>query len=906
MGVGFTFTATDMASGVMGRLSMSMDNLGKHADKLKEKYEQVKKGMKAGALTAAAGAGGIALITKTAKAYGDFERVVTTASMKMEGGAKAYDDLRKAAIKGGIETQWSPQEAAGGLQELAAQGLNAQQAMKALRPVLDLAISSTGELGVAQAAYVATSAMNAFGMQAEDLPTIVDKLVTIADKSALHFNDMATMIGQAASQGYTANQSFSSMVTTLGMLRNAGIDASSAATAYRESMRRLAGDKQAVKAMQALGLSAMDAETGKVKDLAAIMQDMIPVVEKMNDRKKAAFLHDVMGVRGMKVYSAFLSSYNQGVQAGTIQMGNYRGAFDNLFKLVEGSTGSTSKKVDAVNRTLGGQFTLLSGSWSTFVIQVGSLFAKYVAPVVKWLWDHLNKAIEGINNMSPAVKKAVGGFIAFGSVMLVFGGTLKIVVGFWKLLTLGGLIGKYVAAQKAAAAATAASTAATAAQSAAQATMGSRLAALAGRAGPYMALAGVGMMLGNYLGERLGNALYGSTIRQAEAATKASELRNRLWTLSRQVESSGDRFSTFNQKLRQFTQEIVDKGSQSAKAGEAVLQQVTQKQGLLLQERRKAFMEASIAMTRGQKDTMTAQLKLAFEADQKLRMLEEARVKIRAAQYRRDYNNTADLTQRKHMAQMIVLADTMALQETEAKHEKWRKTATSGLAAIKDDKERAAQKLIVEEEWQKRVAEMRAKRTKLVRTAEQYGVVRPVGRFVGETDVARTLQTVRGFMPGWMLGGRGGAGGGQFSISPTMMAAAMKGVPDMMRALPGRERGTTVISPEYAQQMVEMRKMAAIGAGRSEFVAARDAGVLEDALVKEGLRRARAAVSSDPSPENRRMLERWQQYANAPIDVNVILKTDKMAEGLADLESKTDVRSGRRLRVTTRKAGTGG
>jgi TP901 family phage tail tape measure protein len=110
-------------------------------------------------------------------------------------------------INAGIETQFSPTEAVIGLRELAQAGYNAQESIKLLLPVLDLAAGSLGELTPQAAAGLAAQAMKAFGISLDDASSSVDRMLQAVNVFALNASELPLALGTASRGAQTLNQS---------------------------------------------------------------------------------------------------------------------------------------------------------------------------------------------------------------------------------------------------------------------------------------------------------------------------------------------------------------------------------------------------------------------------------------------------------------------------------------------------------------------------------------------------------------------------------------------------------------------------------------------------------------------------------------------------------------------------
>lgn len=446
-GLGYFFSTTDRASPGITKLNKNVKELGDASIAAQQKYDRSMKMIRQGTKEALIGGLGIATINSLTDTYGKFEIKLASAGAVMNATSLQMKQLERAAIDAGIATQFDPREAAEGLENLGAAGMSAKQAIATLNPVLDLAAASLGQLGVGEAAANVVGVLNAFGDSAAFAQKRVDQLVKITQMSNFQARDFSVAISQAAAQASSADQTFESMVATLGLLRNTNLDASSAATAYREAVRRVAGEEQAIKKLRKLGISTVDEQTGKIKDLSRIMAEVIPAVGKLGSQQRNLTLKTIFGVRGMKTFNAFLASYNKLVKEGKIKTGDFAGAHRLLVEGLNNASGAAAKTRDQLLATAEGQRILLKGSIETFKVVAGKALVPVILPAIKAVTGALNTVIKVIDAISPEIKTLISHFLGVGAVLMAASGTIKLLIG------ARGLIGLARATQTASASA---------------------------------------------------------------------------------------------------------------------------------------------------------------------------------------------------------------------------------------------------------------------------------------------------------------------------------------------------------------------------------------------------------------------------------------------------------------------
>ena len=442
LALGVAFTAKDLASRVIRDLEARFKGLKGTTEATAARFSRNMGLMKKGLIQFGIGAIGLKIASRLSKPFEEFEAALVGAGNVMKATSAEMKQLEDVAIKAGIATQFSPTEAVQGLENLGSAGLDAATAMRVLNPVLDLAAASMGKLGVAGAATAVTAALNSFGETSDKARLRVDQLTRITQLSSFQWADFQIAISQAGAQAKISGQSFESMLAVLGLLRGSGLDASSAATAYREALRRLSGDQKAINRLVQLGISPIDKQTGGIRDLGSIIAEMVPKLQSMNVVQKNLILTQVFGVRGLKVFAAFTSQYNKLLAEGKVKAGDFAGAQRRMVGALKGAGGAAAEARRKFLQTAAGQRVLLKGSVETFKVLLGQTITPVLLPALKALTTVLNTVIKLFKSIPGPIKTVLANIAGVAAAFLAFGGAIKLVVGAVGLLKLGGLASK--------------------------------------------------------------------------------------------------------------------------------------------------------------------------------------------------------------------------------------------------------------------------------------------------------------------------------------------------------------------------------------------------------------------------------------------------------------------------------
>ncbi len=327
------------------------------------------------------GAAAVAGIGASIKSAGEFESSLS--KLRQASGATG-DEL--ASMSGlarqlGKDNSLAGVTAAGAAEamvELSKAGLSVNDTMAASKGVLSLA--KAGNLEFAEAATIAASALNAFGLQGADATKVADALAAGANASQADLGDLALGLQQSATVAKQFNLSLDSTVTALALFANNGIRGSDAGTSLKTMLISLAKPSvKAAEAMQAIGFNAYDAE-GRFVGLEEMSMRLKKSLTGLTDEQKQNTLATIFGTDAFR--------------AAAVLADNAGESYTNMSKAV-GEVGAANKAAAAQMGPFQRAVENVSNQMSEVALQVG----QKVLPV-------LTKLAEGIGgNVGPAFDK---------------------------------------------------------------------------------------------------------------------------------------------------------------------------------------------------------------------------------------------------------------------------------------------------------------------------------------------------------------------------------------------------------------------------------------------------------------------------------------------------------------------
>lgn len=177
-------------------------------------------------------------IKQTVETNAQFERSNSELASVLGKTRDGVSKLTTAAKELGRTTEFTSSEVTALQTSLARLGFTEKQIIAMQEPVLKFAAAVGTDL--ASAADFSGSALRAFGLSAGDTKRLLDVMAASTSKSALDFSKLQTSISIIGPVAHSFGLSVEDTVTFLGLLSNAGFDASSASTALRNILLNLA------------------------------------------------------------------------------------------------------------------------------------------------------------------------------------------------------------------------------------------------------------------------------------------------------------------------------------------------------------------------------------------------------------------------------------------------------------------------------------------------------------------------------------------------------------------------------------------------------------------------------------------------------------------------------------------
>lgn len=409
----------------------------------------------AAAVGAVAGLG--AAFVGSVKSAADFEKQMSAVGAVAGASQSEMEALTKAALQLGKDTSFSATEAAQGLEELVKAGVSVENILGGgAKAALDLA--AAGAVSVADAAEIASNAMNVFNLSGADMGHVADLIAGAANASAISVTDYKFSLAAAGAVANTVGISFDSLTEAIALLGNAGIKGSDAGTSLKTMMMNLIPSTNKQNDLfRELGLITFDVQRGlegaakqgivpATQDLAgltAAMMDHLGISRDAaewtkEDRVAYEKLSNSLGLTSSAFFDATgkakpfkeiagilreaLAGMTKEQQLATLEIMFGSDAIRAASVILEAGTEGFEELAEAMGKVtaaqvaeerlnnLWGSIEKLKGSLETAAIMLGGLFTPALKAMADATTEYVNQAIEIIEQLPDAWRTFVQAF----------------------------------------------------------------------------------------------------------------------------------------------------------------------------------------------------------------------------------------------------------------------------------------------------------------------------------------------------------------------------------------------------------------------------------------------------------------------------------------------------------------
>lgn len=402
--------------GDTSELVKSLDKASKKVEGVGKKIEGIGKSLTKNLTVPIVTAAGVAV-----SKFAEVDKTMTLTNQTMGNTAEEADLLNKAMQDAAANSTFGMNEAATASLNFARAGLEATEAADALAPAMNLAAGEGGDLDMVSAGLVAT--INGFGDSFGNAEHYADIFANACNNSALDVDGLSEAMSTAAPIFNAAGYTVQDAALYMGVMANAGIDASEAANSLKTGMARLISPaKEGAEWMEQLGIEVTNAD-GTMKDSVTIQRELHDAFGTLSESEQIAAASAIFGKNQMSKWLALINTAPSDVEA--------------LNTSLE-QEGTTAEMANAMMGGFGGSIEKLKSSLDVLMTSLGQLAAQYLTPVIEKVQGAIDKFMALDDETKEHIIKIAGIVAAVGPVLIIIG---KVVTGIGSIISIAsGLI----------------------------------------------------------------------------------------------------------------------------------------------------------------------------------------------------------------------------------------------------------------------------------------------------------------------------------------------------------------------------------------------------------------------------------------------------------------------------------
>lgn len=356
---------------------------------------------------------GFAAIKQATKLYADFDDQLKRTQALTGATATETMFLEKQSKELGKTTAFSASQVAQAQGNMAQTGMTVNEILEATPGILSLA--SAGQIDLANATDLTTSALNIFGLKADQSSRVADVLAKAQASSAGNAQWFGMAIQNVGANAKSLGYSLESTTAILATMAPAFKDGGSAGTALNAILRDLTA-KMNKQGQVSIGNRKVNvAQNGTMLSMAKIIDNVSKATQGMTDVQKRQALATILGDEAMRGFNTLLG-------AGATTIVDYQNKMDT-------ASGTAKKMADIMESGLGGSLrTLQSGIEAATLSIIDSL-----SPGIQVAIDTATGLFSIANELAQLYKEYPG-------IMWSVTGALGILIGKQKIVALWNTI----------------------------------------------------------------------------------------------------------------------------------------------------------------------------------------------------------------------------------------------------------------------------------------------------------------------------------------------------------------------------------------------------------------------------------------------------------------------------------
>ena len=288
-------------------------------------------------------------------------KAFTSAMSKVKAISSAnsgeYEKLSKKALEMGKKTKFSATESAEAFTYMSMAGWKTKDMLDGIEGIMNLA-SASGE-DLAKTSDIVTDSLTAFKLKAKDTNKFVDVLAQASRNSNTNVSLMGESFKYVAPIAGQFGYKVEDVALGLGVMANSGIKATTAGTAMRAILTRLATNAGATKnsigaldlVTKKLGVRFYD-EQGKIRPFADFLTDLREKWKGLSQSEKINFAKKIAGMNALSGFNTLVEASEDDFKKLKTAIDGADGAAKEMSETMEDNLEGDMKKMDSAIESL--------------------------------------------------------------------------------------------------------------------------------------------------------------------------------------------------------------------------------------------------------------------------------------------------------------------------------------------------------------------------------------------------------------------------------------------------------------------------------------------------------------------------------------------------------------------------
>lgn len=365
-------------------------------------------------------------------------RAILGRNYKGSNFERDFGNMERIARKVGMDTKYTAPDVANATRFMAMAGLDIPMINHSLRPIADVSLIGDNDLG--EVSDKMTNIQTGFNLKGNQMRQLADQMTNTFTQTNTDMMMIAESMQYAAPMAHLAGAKVGDALALIGVMGNAGIQASMAGTTLRMMYQNIINPNKKQRALwDELGVQRMDA-SGKPRNMIDILSD-VANNKKVNENNLAQVVSGLFRVTASAGAGQLISDLRKGDNSLVRKIAEQNNGY--------GINGLSQELAEKKQNTIQGLWAQVTSAFTEDNLQMFEEFQSFIKDVLTSLRDFMRskEAIDSLRSVLNIIKDIakVMGYVASFWIDLFQGWTGKVakffIVAQFAMQQFGALLG---------------------------------------------------------------------------------------------------------------------------------------------------------------------------------------------------------------------------------------------------------------------------------------------------------------------------------------------------------------------------------------------------------------------------------------------------------------------------------